>query len=218
MTHDASRRDVLAAMPGVVAAPVAAKESNLSAVDAFAPPRRDVMDVHAHSLPSAYLPTLQAAGIKLPDGGIPVPQWSLERAIAVMDECGIETAILSVSSPALSVVAPEEAFADVGACRRHAAAPIRSEPVARARRAAAREERHARGRAGLRFAAGHERRRRPPAHALRRSAAGARGLRVAARAARGRSSVPCERPSSASRQRSEPAPPSSPIRRGAKCR
>ena len=108
MTHDVSRRDVLAAMLGIVAAPVAAKESNLSAVDAFVPPRRDVVDVHAHFLPSAYLQTLQAAGIKLLDGGIPIPQWSLERALAVMDECGIETAILSVSSPGLTVVTPEE--------------------------------------------------------------------------------------------------------------
>lgn len=108
MPHHLSRRELLTAVLGVVAAPVAAKESNLSAADAFVPPRRDVVDVHAHFLPPAYLQTLRAAGIELLDGGMPVPQWSVERTIAVMDDCGIETAILSVSSPGLTVVSPGE--------------------------------------------------------------------------------------------------------------
>lgn len=60
------------------------------------------IDVHAHFLPPVYQDALQEAGLKLVDGGMPVPQWSPERALDIMDEAGITGALLSVSSPHLN--------------------------------------------------------------------------------------------------------------------
>ena len=72
------------------------------------------IDVHAHFLPPVYREALRDAGLKTLDGGIPVPDWSPEKALAVMDEVGIAGALLSVSSPHVSFVEPAKA---VGLCR-----------------------------------------------------------------------------------------------------
>jgi predicted TIM-barrel fold metal-dependent hydrolase len=60
------------------------------------------IDVHAHFLPPAYRQALADAGLKTLDGGMPVPDWSPERALRIMDEVGIGVAVLSVSSPHVS--------------------------------------------------------------------------------------------------------------------
>lgn len=60
------------------------------------------IDVHAHFLPPAYRQALADAGLKTLDGGMPVPDWSPERALGIMDEVGIGVAVLSVSSPHVS--------------------------------------------------------------------------------------------------------------------
>ena len=62
------------------------------------------IDVHAHFLPPVYVEALKGAGLKSLDGGIPVPQWSEERALSVMDDTGIAGAVLSISSPHVSFV------------------------------------------------------------------------------------------------------------------
>jgi predicted TIM-barrel fold metal-dependent hydrolase len=62
------------------------------------------IDVHAHFLPPVYREALRDAGLKLVDGGMPVPDWSVERALAIMDEVGIDGAVLSVSSPHVNFV------------------------------------------------------------------------------------------------------------------
>jgi 6-methylsalicylate decarboxylase len=61
--------------------------------------RPTTIDVHAHFLPPVYLEALKDAGLTTLDGGIPVPQWTPERALTIMDEVGIAGAVLSVSSP-----------------------------------------------------------------------------------------------------------------------
>lgn len=63
------------------------------------------IDVHAHFLPPSYREALRAAGLTLLDGGMPIPDWSAEAAIALMDELGIGGAMLSVSSPFAATVA-----------------------------------------------------------------------------------------------------------------
>jgi len=68
------------------------------------------IDVHGHFLPPAYLEALRNAGLKLLDGGMPVPQWSPEQALAIMDELEISGAVLSVSSPHLNFVSNSEAI------------------------------------------------------------------------------------------------------------
>src|ERR1700761_2485744 len=57
------------------------------------------IDVHAHFLPEVYAQALARAGLTTLDGGFPVPTWSAESAIGVMDRQGIATAMVSLSSP-----------------------------------------------------------------------------------------------------------------------
>ena len=65
------------------------------------PSKRDVtrIDVHAHFVPEFYKEALIAAGITKPDGFPTIPAWSAEAAVALMDQLGVQTAILSISSP-----------------------------------------------------------------------------------------------------------------------
>jgi len=61
--------------------------------------RPHTIDVHAHFLPPSYREALRSAGLTSLDGGMPIPDWSPERALELMDEVGITAAVLSVSSP-----------------------------------------------------------------------------------------------------------------------
>lgn len=74
-------------------------------------PAPATIDVHAHFLPPVYRDALAKAGLKTLDGGIPVPDWSPERALAIMDEIGVAGAVLSVSSPHVSFLPHGEAAA-----------------------------------------------------------------------------------------------------------
>ncbi len=67
------------------------------------------IDVHAHFLPPVYREALKDAGLTAVDGGMPVPDWTPERALAVMDDVGIAGAVLSVSSPHVSFAPPAKA-------------------------------------------------------------------------------------------------------------
>ncbi len=67
-----------------------------------AQPRRravDRIDVHAHFVPDFYRQALIAAGHARPDGIAGIPSWDPETAIKVMDDLGVQTAMLSISSP-----------------------------------------------------------------------------------------------------------------------
>jgi predicted TIM-barrel fold metal-dependent hydrolase len=68
------------------------------------------LDVHAHFLPPVYQEALRGLGFTSLDGGMPVPQWSPERALAIMDETGISVAVLSVSSPHVSFLDTAESI------------------------------------------------------------------------------------------------------------
>lgn len=58
-------------------------------------PRR--IDVHHHILPPDYARMLKRRGIR--PGGIPLPKWSAPAAGRILEQVGVETAILSVSTP-----------------------------------------------------------------------------------------------------------------------
>ena len=64
-----------------------------------------LIDVHAHCLPPSYRKALKRAGLTSLDGGYPVPEWSAETAVEVMDQDGIDTMMLSVSSPMVDFIA-----------------------------------------------------------------------------------------------------------------
>ena len=57
------------------------------------------IDVHAHFVPSFYRQALLEAGQDHPDGIKAIPEWSEQAALTLMDRLGIQTAMLSISSP-----------------------------------------------------------------------------------------------------------------------
>lgn len=61
-----------------------------------------LVDAHSHFLPPIYAQALAEQGLVTLDGGFPVPLWSEEKALAHMDKHGIDTSMLSVSSPTVS--------------------------------------------------------------------------------------------------------------------
>jgi predicted TIM-barrel fold metal-dependent hydrolase len=56
------------------------------------------IDVHQHIIPPAYATWLRAMGVS-DAGGRALPEWSVDGALAVMEQHEIATAILSVSAP-----------------------------------------------------------------------------------------------------------------------
>ena len=58
---------------------------------------RGRIDTHQHIVPPAYAAWLDRKGITA--GGLPLPRWTAHDAIALMDRHGIQTGILSVSTP-----------------------------------------------------------------------------------------------------------------------
>ncbi|MFD7476140.1 amidohydrolase family protein [Streptomyces sp. NPDC059837] len=58
-----------------------------------------LIDVHAHLLPDFYIQQATAAGHAHPDGMGGWPSWSVQAHLDLMDRNGIETAMLSISSP-----------------------------------------------------------------------------------------------------------------------
>lgn len=55
------------------------------------------IDTHQHIVPPFYAAWLAERGITA--GGLPIPDWSVDRAIEFMDESDIQTGVVSVSTP-----------------------------------------------------------------------------------------------------------------------
>jgi predicted TIM-barrel fold metal-dependent hydrolase len=60
------------------------------------------VDVHAHYLPADYRQALLDGGHAQPDGFPVLPEWSAEAHLAMMDRVGVETSLLSVSTPGVT--------------------------------------------------------------------------------------------------------------------
>lgn len=67
------------------------------------------IDVHAHFLPAAYREALVRHGHDRPDGFPHIPEWSADEHVAAMDRLGIETSLLSISSPGVHLAGAAEA-------------------------------------------------------------------------------------------------------------
>jgi predicted TIM-barrel fold metal-dependent hydrolase len=101
------RRTVLSGLAGFAVAGIVGSDISNAAVpftsdnpaqlDANITMRR--IDVHAHYLPGRYRKEALEAGHAHPDGMPALPEWSVPKALDVMDRCGIATAMLSISSP-----------------------------------------------------------------------------------------------------------------------
>ncbi|KAB0499169.1 amidohydrolase family protein [Pseudomonas vancouverensis] len=86
----------VAAVSGLVPSSASASESSKSeGVRAPRDARR--IDTHQHVVPPFYGKWLESRGITA--GGLPIPSWSVEGALDLMDSNGIATGILSVSTP-----------------------------------------------------------------------------------------------------------------------
>ena len=55
---------------------------------------RDLIDIHAHFFTDDYRAAMRTAGLRNVDG-FPIPDWSVESALDLMDQWGIKTAMLS---------------------------------------------------------------------------------------------------------------------------
>jgi len=63
-------------------------------------PGQDLIDIHAHFFTPEYHQALRAAGLDSVDG-FPIPDWSMDSAIELMDLWGIRTQLLSISAPGI---------------------------------------------------------------------------------------------------------------------
>jgi 6-methylsalicylate decarboxylase len=59
------------------------------------------IDVHAHYIPEFYREILVKSGLSQPDGIGALPPWDESTALQTMDRLGVNTAILSISSPVI---------------------------------------------------------------------------------------------------------------------
>lgn len=85
------------------------------------------VDVHHHLLPPFYIAALRQQGLERM-AGVPLPQWSPEQSLALMDAQGIQAAILSLPAPAVSFGAPKPATELARRCNEYAAGLIQQHP------------------------------------------------------------------------------------------
>lgn len=88
------------------------------------PPMR--IDTHQHIVPPFYSEWLAAKGISA--GGLPIPQWSTEGALDLMESAGVATGILSVSTPGVHLGDDAEARSMARQVNEFAAHVVRQYP------------------------------------------------------------------------------------------
>jgi 6-methylsalicylate decarboxylase len=88
--------------------------------------RMSRVDTHHHVVPPEYATWLRRRGAEA--GGLPIPDWSPREALALMEERGVETAILSVSTPGVHLGDGSDARALARHVNEYAAAMVRSHP------------------------------------------------------------------------------------------
>ncbi len=84
------------------------------------------VDTHHHVVPPAYAAWLKRRTADA--GGMPIPEWSIDSALALMDKYGIRTAILSVSTPGVHLGDDAEARDKAREVNEYAAAAVRKHP------------------------------------------------------------------------------------------
>lgn len=94
-------------------------------------PGAQLIDVHHHILPPAYLAEARARLLEQAQAGLPpgVLQWTPERAIAEMDQNGVATAIVSISTPGVWFGDAQAARSLARKCNEYAAQLARDHPA-----------------------------------------------------------------------------------------
>jgi predicted TIM-barrel fold metal-dependent hydrolase len=85
------------------------------------------IDVHHHIVPSSYAQWLRALGLAA--GGLPIPDWSTDASLELMDERGVESAILSLSTPGVHFGDDAEARARAREVNEFAAKVVHDHPA-----------------------------------------------------------------------------------------
>lgn len=84
------------------------------------------IDTHQHIVPPAYALWMRARGITA--GGMPMPDWSLDGALELMAGAGIETGMLSISTPGVHLGDDGEARERAREFNEFTAAVVRRDP------------------------------------------------------------------------------------------
>ncbi len=84
------------------------------------------IDTHHHVVPPAYAAWLKKKGMEA--GGLPIPNWSPDAAIALMDKLRVRTSILSVSTPGVHLGDDGEAREKAREVNEYAAEVVRKHP------------------------------------------------------------------------------------------
>jgi predicted TIM-barrel fold metal-dependent hydrolase len=84
------------------------------------------IDTHHHVVPPEYAAWLRSRGVAA--GGLPIPDWSRDSALALMDKVGVGTAILSVSTPGVHLGDEGEARAWARRVNEYAEEVVRERP------------------------------------------------------------------------------------------
>ena len=86
------------------------------------------IDMHCHYLPPVYYEMLDRRDLRVLDGGMPVPAWTLEMQLENMEKLSVEYACLSISSPHLHMGDAAEAIETARACNEYGAELMRKYP------------------------------------------------------------------------------------------
>ncbi|MGO9450257.1 MAG: amidohydrolase family protein [Candidatus Binataceae bacterium] len=84
------------------------------------------IDTHHHVVPAAYAAWLKKKGMEA--GGLPIPEWGDDSAIALMDKYRIQTAILSISTPGVHLGDDAEAREKAREVNEYTAGVVRKHP------------------------------------------------------------------------------------------
>jgi 6-methylsalicylate decarboxylase len=84
------------------------------------------IDTHHHVVPPVYASWLKRKGIEA--GGLPIPDWSVDSALALMDKYRIQTAIMSISTPGVHLGDDVEAREKAREVNEYAAQVVRQHP------------------------------------------------------------------------------------------
>lgn len=85
------------------------------------------IDVHHHLIPPAFVEAMERRGIH-EVAGAPLPGWKIEDSLAIMDACGTQTALLSLSAPGVYFGDENEAISLARGCNEFAAELARRHP------------------------------------------------------------------------------------------
>jgi predicted TIM-barrel fold metal-dependent hydrolase len=84
------------------------------------------IDTHHHVVPPEYAAWLRRRGLDA--GGLPIPAWDVDADLAAQDACGVQTAILSVSTPGVHLGDAQEARAMARRVNEFAATVVQAHP------------------------------------------------------------------------------------------